>query len=189
MFIPALSKKKISPQTKSILLLVNIIGIFVFLLVAVVFLIGVYHTTIFLIAQALAPIFLFVIPTVTLSAAAGVIFFKQPVHSLLCLITVFFTTVLLYLYTGAEFLAFLFLIVYVGAIAILFLFVIMLLHLKKLTSLPRITTSGIGLIFVPSVLLVCVGVDDLLSQALIHFFVSTDVTIFKTVLISSDALV
>jgi NADH-quinone oxidoreductase subunit J len=58
------------------------------------------------------------------------IYARNPVHSLLALITVFFTTVLLYLAAGAEFLAFLFLIVYVGAIAILFLFVIILLQLN-----------------------------------------------------------
>lgn len=83
-----------------------------------------------------------ILPTVTLGLSLGVVFLKQPVHSLLCLISVFFSAALLYLYVGAEFLAFLFLIVYVGAIAILFLFVIMLLHLKPIVAGALLITSG-----------------------------------------------
>jgi NADH-quinone oxidoreductase subunit J len=126
---------------------------------------------------------------VTLASAAGIIFLKQPVHSLLCLITVFFATVLLYVYTGAEFLAFLFLIVYVGAIAILFLFVIMLLNLKELTTAPTIVTTGAAAIFFPSVIITCIGIDDTLSYALTLFFVATDIFVFKREATSVDALI
>ena len=122
--------------------LISLLGLLVILAGVAVVLITVYHTVITLIGFALTPLFLFVLPPLTLSLAFGVVFFKQPVHNLLCLIGVFFTTVLLYIYVGAEFLAFLFLIVYVGAIAILFLFVIMLLNLKELTSAPRISGTG-----------------------------------------------
>jgi NADH-quinone oxidoreductase subunit J len=83
-----------------------------------------------------------VLPTVVIGLSLGVIFLKQPVHNLLCLITVFFSAASLYLYAGAEFLAFLFLIVYVGAIAILFLFVIMLLHLKPVFAGALMIISG-----------------------------------------------
>ena len=55
---------------------------------------------------------------------------KNPVHSILSLILVFFNAASLLIIIGAEFLAMLFIIVYVGAVAVLFLFVIMMLNVK-----------------------------------------------------------
>jgi NADH-quinone oxidoreductase subunit J len=108
---------------------------------------------------------------------------------LLCLITVFFTTTLLYLYAGAEFLAFLFLIVYVGAIAILFLFVIMLLHLKELTAAPRpltaLTIATLGL----SAGAVIIGTEDLVASEMSVFFTTSDAILFRTAAASTDLLV
>jgi len=94
----------------------------------------------------------------------GVVYARQPVYNLLALIVVFFVTILLYIYAGAEFLAFLFLIVYVGAIAILFLFVIILLQLKdSSTSLNQ--KMGVGMLLgspvVAALLLIC---EDYLTQ-------------------------
>lgn len=66
--------------------------------------------------------------------AFGVIVSKNPVHSILCLILVFFNSACLLIILGAEFLAMLLIIVYVGAVAVLFLFVIMLLHIKLFKS-------------------------------------------------------
>ncbi len=60
-----------------------------------------------------------------------VILCKNPVHSVLSLIFVFFNTAALLIFLGAEFLAMLFVIVYVGAVAVLFLFVIMMLNIKE----------------------------------------------------------
>jgi NADH-quinone oxidoreductase subunit J len=59
-----------------------------------------------------------------------VIVSKNPVHSILSLILVFFNAAGLLIILGAEFLAMLFIIVYVGAVAVLFLFVIMMLNIK-----------------------------------------------------------
>jgi NADH-quinone oxidoreductase subunit J len=59
-----------------------------------------------------------------------VIISKNPVHSILSLILVFFNAASLLIIIGAEFLAMLFIIVYVGAVAVLFLFVIMMLNVK-----------------------------------------------------------
>ena len=59
-----------------------------------------------------------------------VIMSKNPVHSILSLILVFFNSAGLLILLGAEFLAMLFIIVYVGAVAVLFLFVIMMLNIK-----------------------------------------------------------
>lgn len=55
---------------------------------------------------------------------------KNPVHSVLFLICVFFNAAGLLILLGLDFFAMLFLVVYVGAIAVLFLFVVMMLHIK-----------------------------------------------------------
>jgi NADH-quinone oxidoreductase subunit J len=64
---------------------------------------------------------------VMLVAAAAVVSARNPVHSVLFLITAFFSAAGLFVLLGAEFLAMLLVIVYVGAVAVLFLFVVMML--------------------------------------------------------------
>lgn len=59
-----------------------------------------------------------------------VILCRNPIHSILFLVLVFFTATNLLLLYNIEFLALIFLIVYVGAIAVLFLFVIMMLNIR-----------------------------------------------------------
>lgn len=66
----------------------------------------------------------------TLMCAMFVITSKNPIHSVLFLVLVFFNVSGLLIMLGVEFLALLFLIVYVGAIAVLFLFIIMMLSIK-----------------------------------------------------------
>jgi NADH-quinone oxidoreductase subunit J len=66
-------------------------------------------------------------------AVAGgvlVISAKNPVHSVLFLILVFFNAAGLFLLMGAEFLAMVLVVVYVGAVAVLFLFVVMMLDIN-----------------------------------------------------------
>jgi NADH-quinone oxidoreductase subunit J len=60
-------------------------------------------------------------------SAFAVISARNPVHSVLFLITAFFSAAGLFVLLGAEFLAMLLVIVYVGAVAVLFLFVVMML--------------------------------------------------------------
>ena len=55
---------------------------------------------------------------------------KNPVHSVLFLILVFFNCAGLLIMLGLDFFAMIFLVVYVGAIAVLFLFVVMMLNIK-----------------------------------------------------------
>jgi NADH-ubiquinone oxidoreductase chain 6 len=55
---------------------------------------------------------------------------RNPVHSVLFLILVFFNAAGLLLLVGLDFFALIFLVVYVGAIAVLFLFVVMMLNIK-----------------------------------------------------------
>jgi len=59
-----------------------------------------------------------------------IIISKNPVHSVLSLILVFFNVAGFFVCLGAEFLALLFIVVYVGAVAVLFLFIIMMLNIK-----------------------------------------------------------
>jgi NADH-quinone oxidoreductase subunit J len=62
-----------------------------------------------------------------LAAGFLVVWSKNPVHSVLFLITAFFSAAGLFVLMGAEFLAMLLIVVYVGAVAVLFLFVVMML--------------------------------------------------------------
>ncbi|MDE3237115.1 MAG: NADH-quinone oxidoreductase subunit J [Bacteroidota bacterium] len=69
-----------------------------------------------------------------LVSALMVLLSKNPVHSVLWLITVFFAISGHYILLNAQFLAIVNLIVYAGAIMVLFLFVIMLMNLNKQTE-------------------------------------------------------
>ena len=64
---------------------------------------------------------------VMVASALAVVSARNPVHSVLFLITAFFSAAGLFVLLGAEFLAMLLVIVYVGAVAVLFLFVVMML--------------------------------------------------------------
>ena len=76
-------------------------------------------------------IFLFIIEsTVIVVSSLLVILSKNPIHSVLFLILVFFNTAILFIFLNAEFLSMILLIVYIGAVAVLFLFVIMMLDIN-----------------------------------------------------------
>ncbi len=64
-------------------------------------------------------------------AALMVLFSKNPVHSILWLIVVFFAISGHYLLLNAQFLAVVNIIVYAGAIMVLFLFVVMMMNLNQ----------------------------------------------------------
>ncbi len=68
--------------------------------------------------------------SVAILAALMVIFSKNPVHSVLWLIVVFFAISGHYVLLNAQFLAIVNMIVYAGAILVLFLFVIMLMNMN-----------------------------------------------------------
>jgi NADH-quinone oxidoreductase subunit J len=70
-------------------------------------------------------------------SAAGMIFSKNPVYSVLSLIVTFFAIAGHYFLLGAQFLAAVHIIVYAGAIMVLFLYVIMMLNLNKLDEEKR----------------------------------------------------
>ena len=94
--------------------------------------------------------FIYFICALLLVSASMVIFSKNPVHSVLSLVTSFLSSsILLFLFEN-EFLALFFLIIYLGAIAILFLFVVMMLDIKyqnfRISQLYLPLASFIGFI-------------------------------------------
>src|SRR5881275_2364227 len=79
-------------------------------------------------------ILFWVLAAFTIFSALMVITSKNPVHSVLWLIVVFFAISGHYLLLNAQFLAIVNIIVYAGAIMVLFLFVIMLMNLNTETE-------------------------------------------------------
>ena len=75
----------------------------------------------------LVQILFYVFSLVLLASAVGVITFRNPVHSALCLVVTFFSAAGVWLLLEAEFLAIVLVLVYVGAVMVLFLFVVMML--------------------------------------------------------------
>jgi len=71
-------------------------------------------------------------------SSMGVLFSKNPIHSVFFLIIVFLHVSFLLLLLHVEFLAFLIFIVYLGAIAVLFLFVIMMFNIHILETRDNI---------------------------------------------------
>ena len=80
--------------------------------------------------MGLQAVFFYLFAFVAVASAFMVISSRNPVHSVLFLILVFFNAAGLFLLTGAEFLAMILVIVYVGAVAVLFLFVVMMLDIN-----------------------------------------------------------
>jgi NADH-quinone oxidoreductase subunit J len=75
------------------------------------------------------PVILFYCFSATmLVLALCVVFFRNPVHSVMSLIAVFILTACLWILMHAEFLALLLVFLYVGAVMTLFLFVVMMLN-------------------------------------------------------------
>jgi len=79
---------------------------------------------------------------------------KNPVHSVLWMLALFFHIAAVYLFLNAEFLAAVQVILYAGAVLVLFLFVIMMLNIKIEVSADRaIGEWPIGLALVGSILI------------------------------------
>ncbi len=81
-------------------------------------------------------------------AALGVIFSRNPVHSVMFLVLTFFNAAVLWLMAEAEFLAIVLVLVYVGAVMVLFLFVVMMLDVDVEVAkrgVSRFAPLGIGI--------------------------------------------
>lgn len=90
----------------------------------------------------------YVFALVLLGAACGVVFSRNPVHSVMFLVLTFFQSAVLWLMAEAEFLAIVLVLVYVGAVMVLFLFVVMMLEVNieaAKRGLRRYASLGIGI--------------------------------------------
>lgn len=100
-----------------------------------------------------APSMFFLLATVAVAAALGMLIARSPVASALWLVLNLFCIAGLYLTLNASFIGVIQILVYAGAIMVLFLFVIMLLNLSALPELEDIEWSSIGGFVVGIVLL------------------------------------
>ncbi len=73
-------------------------------------------------------ILFYLFSAILVGAALGVVFSRNPVHSIMFLVFAFFNSAILWLMAEAEFLAIVLVLVYVGAVMVLFLFVVMMLE-------------------------------------------------------------
>jgi NADH-quinone oxidoreductase subunit J len=86
---------------------------------------------------------------VMIGAALGVVFAKNPVHSVMFLVLTFFNSAILWLMAEAEFLAIVLVLVYVGAVMVLFLFVVMMLDVEVeqvRAGFTRYAPLGVGIV-------------------------------------------
>lgn len=101
----------------------------------------------------------------SIGSAIMVLISKNPIHSVLWLILVFFTISGHYILLNAQFLAIVNIIVYAGAIMVLFLFVIMLINLKKDNEpQKRLLTKLMGVIAGGSFLILLIAVVKQTAQ-------------------------
>src|SRR4249920_82707 len=84
--------------------------------------------------MGVTPVLFWVLSVMALFSALMVITSKNPMHSVIWLIIVFFAISGHYLLLNAQFLAIVNIIVYAGAIMVLFLFVVMLMNLNTETE-------------------------------------------------------
>ena len=97
---------------------------------------------------------LFALVAFFLASATSVITVRNPIHSILLLITVFIFGAVLLFFLNMEYFALLFLIVYVGAIVVLFLFIVMMIDLKfindtdKFSDIFSLRYGAVALIYI-----------------------------------------
>ena len=74
----------------------------------------------------------FLISSLAITSSIIVISARNPIHSVLALISVILNVVFLMFLLEAEFLALMFIGVYLGAVTVLFLFIVMMLNIKAI---------------------------------------------------------
>ncbi len=79
---------------------------------------------------------------------------RNPVHSVMWMLLLFFNLASMYLFLNAEFIAAIQVIVYAGAILVLFLFVVLLLNLREELKTDRFITSWPAGLVIAAALLV-----------------------------------
>ena len=128
-------------------------------------------------ALDLQAIAFYVLSAVTIGSALMVVTARNPVHSVLFLITTFFTCAGLFVLLGAEFLAMLLVVVYVGAVAVLFLFVVMMLDVdfgSLRSGFTRYLPIGgvVAAVLLGEMILVASAVGDRGAAVTTHYAIS-----------------
>jgi len=85
--------------------------------------------------------FYFFITSLAITSSIIVISARNPIHSVLALISVVLNIVILLILLEAEFLALTFVAVYLGAVTVLFLFIVMMLNIKAIDFSKEIVHS------------------------------------------------
>lgn len=116
--------------------------------------------------------------TLIVIGAVGVVTLKQPVHAALCLVGTLLVVAVVYVTLQAHFLAAIQVIVYAGAIMVLFLFVIMLLSVqgeeerRATLAWANPLAFGVGLIAAAAIAVIVLseprplGADEVIAAAL-----------------------
>lgn len=110
-----------------------------------------------------SPIVFFILATISITAALGMLLSRNAIHSALFLVLNFVTAAVFYIVLSAPFIAMVQITVYAGAIMVLFLFVIMLLGAERLGGddnlgggwqrpLALILSVGLGIALILSLL-------------------------------------
>jgi NADH-ubiquinone oxidoreductase chain 6 len=114
-------------------------------------------------------LYLFILMVILLILSFLVVFSKNTIVSMLCLIWCFIFSGCFFLLLGAEFLTFTLIIVYGSAVSILFLFIIMLLNLR-LIEIYYVNYYYIPLCLLISIFLIFISVIFLLENYSFFFF-------------------
>ena len=107
--------------------------------------------------MTLFSVLFYLFAAVMFAAALGVVFSRNPVHSVMLLVLTFFQAAILWIMAEAEFLAIVLVLVYVGAVMVLFLFVVMMLDVDVEAAqrgVSRYAPLGVGIALIMVVELV-----------------------------------
>nr|YP_002274321.1 NADH dehydrogenase subunit 6 [Blastocladiella emersonii]ABB78014.1 NADH dehydrogenase subunit 6 [Blastocladiella emersonii] len=97
-----------------------------------------------------------------LSGVLTIVMGKNPINSVVYLVSCFVNCALIFILLGVNLLGFIYIIVYVGAIAILFIFVIMMMDLRNLTSEKEMSSNSKGFLSLSYPLALIIAISTLL---------------------------
>ncbi len=108
-------------------------------------------------------VFFYLLSAILLTAAVLVVCSRQPIYSVLSLLTAMFCLASLFVMLGALFAAAIQILLYAGAVLVLFLFVIMLLNLapEAVARMRPFTLRGLGMVVAAGF---CLQIVSLISR-------------------------